>query len=157
MDVLDEEILNFWRLLHEYKVSYIMVGGFATVLNGFTRTTDDLDVWLKDTPENRSRLRKTLKKLDLGDFSSLETMPMIPGYTSITLNSGFILDLMTFIKGFEQGNFDECYALSPIAIIEDIPVKFLHINQLIKAKKASGRPKDLIDVEELEKIRKLGI
>ena len=125
------------------------------MLNGFSRTTDDLDLWLKDTLENRKRLRATLKELNVGDFEGLETTQMIPGFTTIVLNSGFILDLMTFIKGFEQGNFDECYELSPTAIIEGIPVKFLHINQLIKAKKSSGRPKDLIDVEELEKIRKL--
>jgi len=131
-----------------------MVGGFATVLNGFSRTTDDLDLWLKDTPENRINLRAVLKDMEIGDFADLETTQMIPGYTSITLNSGFILDIMTSIKGFDQVKFDECYELSPTAFIEGIPVKFLHINQLIEAKKSSGRPKDLIDVEELEKIRK---
>lgn len=49
--------------------------------------------------------------------------------------------------------FDECFQLAPTALIDDVPVKFLHINQLIEAKKASGRPKDLIDIAELEKIR----
>ena len=70
------------------------------------------------------------------------------------LNSGVQLDLMTSLKGFDQIRFDECYKLAPTALIEDVSVKFLHINQLIGAKKSFGRPKDLIDVEELEKIRK---
>lgn len=81
---------------------------------------------------------------------------MAPGFTSISLNSGFELDIMTYMKGLDQSQFDECFKISPIAEIENIPVKFLHINQLIAAKKASGRPKDLIDVEELEKIKNLG-
>lgn len=79
----------------------------------------------------------------------------MPGFTSIALNSGFELDIMTFLKGFDQLRFDECFELAPVALVEDIPVRFLHINQLIEAKKASGRTKDLLDVEELEKIRKL--
>ena len=131
-----------------------MVGGFATTLHGFSRTTADLDLWIKDTIENRKSLRNVLKELEIGDFESIETTQFVPGFTSILLNSGFELDIMTFLKGFDQIRFDECYKIAPVALIEDIPVKFLHINQLIEAKKASGRMKDLLDVEELEKIKK---
>ncbi|MBA3663898.1 MAG: hypothetical protein H0W61_06780 [Bacteroidetes bacterium] len=153
MDILDEEILNLWRLLNSHNVAYIMVGGFATTLNGFNRNTADIDLWIKDTIPNRKNLRTVLKELELGDLDGIESSELIPGFTSITLNSGFELDLMTYVKGLEQEKFDECHKLAPIAEIEGVPVKFLHINHLIKAKKASGRPKDLIDVIELEKIR----
>ncbi len=130
-----------------------MIGGFATALHGFNRTTQDLDIWIKDTPENRKALRQTLKELELGDLEGIETTQFIPGYTSIMLNSGFELDIMTSLKGFDQAKFDKSYEISPTALIDEIPVKFLHINQLIEAKKSSGRPKDLIDIVELEKIR----
>lgn len=112
-------------------------------------------MWIKDTVENRRKLRQVLADLDIGDFENIETTQFIPGYTSITLNSGFQLDLMTDLKGFEQAKFDDSFALAITATIENVPVKFLHINQLIEAKKAAGRPKDLVDIEELEKIRKL--
>lgn len=131
-----------------------MVGGFATSLHGFDRTTADLDLWIKDSPENRRSLRIVLKEMEIGDFDAIETTQFIPGFTSIMLNSGFELDLMTSLKGFDQARFDECYKIAPTAVIEEVPVKFLHINQLIEAKKAIGRAKDLIDIEELEKIRK---
>ena len=156
MDILDEEILRLWRLLNKHSVLYLMVGGFATALHGFNRTTQDLDLWIKDTPENRKGLRNALKDLEIGDLEGIETTEFIPGYTSILLNSGFELDIMTFLKGFDQLKFDECYQQAPTALIEDIPVKFMHINQLIEAKKSSGKPKDLIDIEELEKIRRSG-
>jgi hypothetical protein len=154
MDILDDEILNLWNSLNKNNTLYIMVGGFATNLHGFSRFTADVDLWIKDTIENRKNLRKSLKSVNLGDFESLETTQLIPGWTSITLNSGVELDIMTSIKGLDQIKFDECYEIAPIATIEGIPVKFLHINQLIEAKKASGRLKDLLDVEELEKIKK---
>ncbi len=115
-----------------------MVGGFASALNGFNRTTQDIDLWIKDTVENRKALRSVLKELEIGDFESIETTQFVPGYTSIYLNSGFELDIMTSLKGFGQIRFDECYELASTAIIEGISIKFLSINQLIEAKKASG-------------------
>jgi hypothetical protein len=72
---------------------------------------------------------------------------------SVSLLSGFELDIMSYMKGFEQEKFDACYEVSPVAYIYEIPVHFLHINQLIEAKKASAREKDLIDVLALEKIK----
>lgn len=155
MDIIDDEILRFWSLLDKNDVSYIMTGGFATTFHGFNRTTEDIDIWIKDSPQNRKALRNTLKDLEIGDFESIETTQFVPGFTSIMLNSGFELDIMTSLKGFEQMKFDECFKIAPTAIIEEVPVRFLHLNHLIEAKKASARPKDLIDIEELEKIRKL--
>jgi len=155
VDISDDEILDLWRLLNKNKTLYLIVGGFASTLHGFNRFTQDIDIWIKDTLPNRKSLRKVICDLNIGDFESIETTQFIPGYTSIKLNSGFELDIMTSLKGFDQIKFDECYDIAPTAIIEEIPVKFLHINQLIEAKKSSGRPKDLIDIEELEKIKNL--
>ena len=73
---------------------------------------------------------------------------------SFSLNSDFDLDIMTFIKGFEQSDFDECFDLSPTAMIDNIPVKFLSLNHLIRAKKEVSREKDKIYLIELEKIKK---
>lgn len=153
MDFLDEEILKLWKALYTNDVKYIMVGGFATNLNGFARMTDDIDVWLKDTLENRKKFRQALKEIDIGDFENIETTEFIPGWSTIYLNSGFELDIMSYIKGFEKENFDACYEAAPTAMIQNIPVKFLHINDLIRSKKHKPRPKDLIDIEELQKIR----
>lgn len=153
MDILDEEILTLWKLLHENEVKYIMVGGFATNLHGFQRTTGDIDLWIKDTRVNRKKFRNVLKQLGMGDFDSIETTDLIPGWSTLNLNSGFELDVMTSLKGFAQENFDACFLVAPTAVIHNIPVKFLHLNQLIESKKKSGRPKDLIDIIELEKLR----
>jgi hypothetical protein len=62
---------------------------------------------------------------------------------------------MTSLKGLEEFTFDECFSLATIATIENIDVPFLHINHLIQNKKAVNRPKDQVDVMELEKIKKL--
>ncbi len=153
MDILDEGLLKLWQYLYEFNVRYIMVGGFATNLHGFSRTTADCDIWIEDSLENRKNLRLALEKSEEMEMGMIETMEFVPGWSSITLNSGIDLDIMTFLKGFPQTSFEECYNESSLAVIYDLPIHFLHINHLIEAKKQAARPKDLIDIIELEKIR----
>ena len=132
-----------------------MVGGFATRFHGFNRNTDDLDMWLDDTIENRKNLRTSFSELGYGDFSSLEMMQFVPGWTNFYIGGGIELDIMTSMKGLENISFNECLSLASIADLEGIEVPFLHINHLIENKKIVNRPKDQVDVIELEKIRKI--
>jgi hypothetical protein len=153
VDILDEELIKFWAALNNNKVRYIMVGGFATRFHGFNRSTDDLDMWLENTLENRKRLRIAFSALEYGDFVSLETMKFVPGWTNFNIGGGIELDILTEMKGLENLTFDECLNMASIADLEGVKVPFLHINHLIENKKIVNRPKDQVDVIELEKIR----
>ncbi len=132
-----------------------MVGGFATRFHGYNRNTDDLDIWLEDTLGNRKRLRAAFIQLGYGDLESLETMQFVPGFSNITICNGIELDILGNMKGLEQLSFDECLKMASVANLEDVAIPFLHINHLIENKKVVNRPKDRIDVIELEKIRKI--
>lgn len=155
MDVLDEELIRFWRVLNDNDVRYIMVGGFATRFHGFNRNTDDLDLWLEDTLENRRKFRRAFVVLGYGDFAPFETMQFVPGFTDILIGGGITLDIMTDMKGLEQFSFEECLLMASIADLDGVPVPFLHINHLIANKRVVNRPKDRVDVQELEKIRQI--
>jgi predicted nucleotidyltransferase len=154
MDILEEELIDLWRAFEKNKLRYIMVGGFASILNGYNRLTSDIDIWIKDSKENREALRKSLQETGLDTIPDLQNVDFIPGGSSINLSSGFELDVMTKLKGFEQEKFDESYQTSSEAIIENISIRFFHINQLIESKKAANRLKDQLDIEELEKIKR---
>ena len=56
MDLMDQSLLDFWKSLNHFVVKYIMVGGVAVNLHGYSRTTKDVDVWIKDTGDNRNLL-----------------------------------------------------------------------------------------------------
>ena len=155
MDVSDETLIQFWKSLNDHNVKYIMVGGFATRFHGFNRSTDDLDIWLYDTLDNRKNLRSAFKELGYGDFPLVETMQFVPGWTSFYIDNSIELDIMTSMKGIEYLSFLECLELASVADLNGTEVPFLHINQLIDNKKAVNRPKDQIDVIELERIREL--
>lgn len=154
MDVLDEDLINLWKSLNQCNVQYIMIGGFAVNLHGFSRTTGDLDIWLKDDIDNRRNLGKALIQFGY-DEGSFEEIDFVPGWTDFYIGTGIRLDILTTMVGLENGSFDNALDQATIALILDVPVPFLHINQLIQNKKTTNRPKDMIDVMELEKIVKL--
>jgi hypothetical protein len=153
MDILDDELINLWRAFDKNDLKYIMVGGFASILNGYNRLTSDIDIWIKDSKENRLALQKSLQETGLELIPDLQNIDFVQGWSAISLPSGFELDVMTKLKGFEQEKFDESFQVCNEAIIENISVRFFHINQLIESKKAANRLKDQLDVEELEKIK----
>ena len=154
MDILDEELINFWRSLNKYDVKYIMIGGFAVNLHGFSRATNDIDIWLKNEIINRKNLGKALNQFGYGELS-FEELDFVPGWSDFFIGTGVRLDIITTMVGLENISFDEALAHANIAQIYDVKVPFLHINQLIQNKKSINRPKDVIDVAELEKIVKI--
>ena len=155
MDIFNEDILRFWRALRDNNVQYIMVGGYAIILHGYERLTGDLDIWIKDTLDNRKSLRAAFISCGMGDYPMIEYMEFIPGWTDFYLSNSLRLDILIEMKGLEGYTFDECLSMASVADIENVKVPFLHINQLIANKKIVNRPKDQIDVAALEEILKL--
>lgn len=154
MDILDESLLDFWKSLNHNKVLYIMVGGFAVNMHGFTRSTNDIDIWLKDTIPNRQNFGKAMIQFGYEGLT-WEEIQFVPGWSDFYIGPGIRLDIMIDMKGLTDISFDEAYSFANIAQIEGLQVPFLNINHLITNKKAVNRPKDQIDVIELEKIQKL--
>lgn len=155
MDIFNEELINYWQCLNRYDVKYIMVGGVATNFNGYQRTTDDIDVWIEDTVENRNKYRIAFKEYSGIDYFMMERMQIVPGWTSFNLNNGYKLDLLIDMKGLEDFSFNQCLEMANRADIDGLLVPFLNINHLIANKKAVNRPKDQLDVFYLEKIKKI--
>ncbi|MBX3239413.1 MAG: nucleotidyltransferase [Chitinophagaceae bacterium] len=155
MDIFDEVILNFWRALQNNAVRYIMVGGYAANLHGYHRFTGDIDIWLEDTALNRQRLEAAFIECGMDNYPMLDNIQFVPGWADFHLLNGLRLDIIVNMKGLEEYSFDESLEMAAIATIDDVKVPFLHINQLIANKRSVNRPKDQIDVIELEKIKKI--
>jgi hypothetical protein len=154
MDIFDEDLISFWNSLAESKVLYIMVGGFAVNMHGYLRSTQDVDIWIKDEPDNRIKLGNAMKIFGYESLNWKE-MQFVPGWTNFYIGNGMVLDILINMKGLEGYSFDQCLQMATIAEIENVKVPFLHINQLIANKKAVNRSKDQLDVMELEKIKQL--
>lgn len=128
-----------------------MIGGFAVNMHGYARSTKDADLWLEDNMESRLGLRKTFAELGYGDFSGIEEMVFVPGWTTFYVG-GIEIDIMTRVKGLDEIGFKACFEYASIADLDGVMVPFLHINHLILAKEAAGRPRYIADVEKLKAI-----
>jgi len=147
------EIVNIWQKLKENNVRYLTIGGLAVNIYGYTRNTGDVDLLIEDTIVNRKNLRKAFAEIGIGDFVEIETMQFVPGFTDFTISYDLRLDIMTSIKGLENENFDTLLENATIILLKETPVYFLDYDSLIKAKKATNRLKDQLDIEELEKLK----
>lgn len=151
---MNSQIIEIWKYFSLNKVKYLTIGGFAVNIYGYGRNTGDIDIFIEDTIENRENLRIALKQSGIGDFENIKTMQFIPGWTDITLSFNLRLDIMTSVKGLENTSFQQLLEKAYVVEISEIPVYFLDYENLILTKKAANRPKDILDIEELEKINR---
>ena len=69
------------------------------------------------------------------------------------LNNGMRIDLMSDLQFFKKENYQECYILADtFDLTNDINIKVIHINTIVKEKEQSKRPKDTIDADALKKL-----
>jgi len=143
---------DFRDILNELLVAgarFLVVGAHAMALHGVPRATGDLDVWIGSEPANADKVWTALQRfgapLDtLGiDRQDLAT----PG---IVVQIGLPprrIDLLTAVSGLD---FEEAWRNRASHSIGPLEVPFLGRAELIRNKHASGRPKDLADLEILE-------
>lgn len=153
MDLHTPEVQQLLKSLAQHQVKYMLVGGIATVFHGYVRTTQDLDLWVQETSDNKRRLVAALESVDVPGATHYETVEMIPGWSTITIGQqGFVADFMSYTKAFTKEDFDDCYRRAERATFAGIPITVIHLDDLIEEKKQLGRWKDKDDVEQLKEI-----
>jgi hypothetical protein len=139
---------EFFELLNEEKVEYLLIGGYAVAYHGYPRYTADMDIWINPNPNNLESLILALRKF--GFKSQPFTVETFLGKEKI-FQFGVPptrIDLITFTPGVE---FEECYPKADTIQIERMKIFVIDRESLVKNKRACGRPKDIVDVEELAK------
>ena len=151
MNIADDDVQNLLESLNQHNVQFLLVGGMAGVIHGHVRTTQDMDLWLKSDEENKLNL---IRALEENGVAYLKDVPLIFGWTSVAVgNYGFSLDMGYNLKAFRDIDFDTCYERSLEASFDGVPFRVIHLNDLITEKLATGRAKDIGDVEELIKLK----
>lgn len=150
---LDTE--KIFLLLHKYNVECILVGGLAVNFYGYSRTTGDIDLWIKDNTLNRKKLISSLNEYGITGIESLMHIPFLAGYTQILLDSGIYLDLMSSLQQFGQEDFDKAFKnASHYKLSDNIYIKIISYSELLFEKTKSLRDKDNLDAEELNNLKK---
>lgn len=137
---------DFLRLLERHRVEYMIVGGYAVAYHGFPRFTKDIDIFFSDVAENLLRLQAAL--VDFGFQAStvpVETLGKQDAVLAVGVEPVRI-DLLNRIAGV---TFDEARASTVRGRYGDVEVTFIGKEHLLLNKRATGRHRDLGDVEEL--------
>jgi len=147
MDIeLPRDFKEFLKLLNAKKAKYLIVGGYAVGYHGYPRATNDIDVWVAVKPENAKRVVAALQEFGF-DASGLSTAMFLQENQIIRLGiPPMRIEILTGISGI---TFNECYLKRVSDIIDGVPVNIIDLQNLKLNKKASGRHKDLDDLENL--------
>ncbi len=144
--MLPPDFGEFLKLLKEHKAEYLLIGGYAVGYYGYPRATHDMDIWIAVNPANAEKIVAALK-----DF----------GFNTPDLTAGLFLqeknivrmgvppmrlEIVTTISGVK---FEECYSERVTDIMDGIEVSLISLRHLKINKKASGRHKDLNELEYL--------
>ncbi len=148
-NIFNQDFQEFIESLNKSNVDYLLVGGYAVILYGYYRTTGDLDIWINPTETNYKKMNIAFNEfgiptdaISLKDFLDFESNEVFTfGRPPVSI------DILTQVKGL---NFSEAQKCSVINETEGFPIKLISYKELIKAKKASNRYRDINDISHLE-------
>lgn len=144
--MLPPDFKEFLQLLNANDVEYLLIGGYAVGYYGYVRATADMDVWVAISPENAAKAVATLREFGFDVPGLSEDLFLNPDSIVRMGVPPFRIEILNSISGV---SFEECYRERIDAIIDTVPVSVISLHHLKANKRASGRGKDLVDLEHL--------
>lgn len=145
---VNSDFSDLLRIFNANRVKYLVIGGYAVVQYAEPRYTEDLDMWISTDTANAEAVYKSLREfgaplagLTAKDFAE-EGCFFQMGIPPIRVD---------IIMGIPGAHFEGCWQRRNEVDFDGLEVCFISKQDLIAAKRASGRPQDLIDADLLEK------
>jgi len=143
---IPHDFSEFLKLLQGHKVKYLLIGGYAVCYHGHVRSTGDMDIWVEKSAENAEKLVKALHEFGFQD-KALEKEAFLKSDRIVRMGVPPVrIEIMNTITGV---NFQESYE----GRIEDqwngVKVNIISLEKLRQNKRATGRLKDLSDLDHL--------
>ena len=132
------------------EVKFIIVGGVAVALNGFVRTTEDIDILIEASAENITRLLDELGNFGEGHARELSPADFSDSEGAIRIIEDFPLYVFTMMRG---KRYADLVGATKTTRIDDVEVRYLNSEALIALKSDSQRDQDRIDVSALRELK----
>ena len=143
------DVNKLHQVLARHDVEYMIIGKGAAIMQGYSSTTQDIDIYPSKEKGNCERLLSALKELEFifdtaaGDRNNAFSSEILRGKDFVQLKGPFELDIVFAPDGFES--YED--ALPMKRIVDGLPV--MSVEGIIKTKSAAGRKKDLNDIDDL--------
>jgi hypothetical protein len=143
---LPPDFKEFLQLLNAHQVEYLLVGGYAVGYHGYPRATVDMDIWIGKGSATAEKMVVVLQEFGF-DVPNLSADLFLKEDQIVRMGMPPIrLEIFTSIPGVR---FEECYPFRVVGELDGIEVSLINLADLKRNKKASGRNKDLADLENL--------
>ena len=147
---LFQDFKDLLAAFEDSKVDFVLLGGYAVAFHGHPRATKDIDLFVRLTDENRSRLADALDRFG-APLNVVESARSLSDDQVLFFGvSPLRVDILARASGI---NFDEVAHDAVNADFDGTAVRVISLDHLIINKRASGRPQDLVDAAKLETIR----
>jgi predicted nucleotidyltransferase len=143
---LTKDFREFLKLLNDHGVEYLVVGGHAVAFHGYPRATADLDIWIAANSANAALIVQALKQFGF-DLPTLHADLFI--HTGRIIRMGLPPNRIEILTGIDGVTFSECLPRAIESSIDGVAIRFIGLADLKINKLASGRYKDLADLEQL--------
>ena len=143
---LPPDFKDFLKLLKSHHVKYLLVGGYAVGYYGYPRATVDMDIWVLRDPQNAKDIVAALQEFG---FKVPELSPQIFLKENQIVRMGVPpvrIEIITTASGVD---FETCFAERLEIDLDGVGVNLISLKHLKENKKATGRYKDLNDLENL--------
>jgi hypothetical protein len=147
-NIFNPDFQEFLTALNKAKVKYVLVGGYSVIFHGFPRTTGDLDIFVEVSKENYDSLVHAFKIFQMPIFDMTEDSFLNNKKINVYTfgKPPVCIEILKEISGID---FNTVFSNSLETTFEDINIRVIHLKDLILNKKASGRAKDINDLENL--------
>jgi hypothetical protein len=143
---LTRDFKEFLQCLNARDVDYLVIGGHAVAFHGYPRATADLDVWVAVSRGNADRLVGALR--DFG-FAGSDLTPDLFLQIDRIVRMGVPPNRIEIQTGIDGVRFSECQPRAAQAELDGVRIHFISLEDLKTNKRASGRNKDLADLDQL--------
>ncbi len=156
MDILNPEFLLFLKCAQQNNLRYMLIGGYAVNYYGYIRNTDDMDVWLAPTNDNKKIFMDTLLCMNYlqEEVNLLNEEDFTTGFMGVISGGDSPIDVITIVHralSFDKAEKDQnIFEIAPGIIMKIVPYEFLKDMKL-----RSRREKDTWDIARLEELRNL--
>lgn len=147
---MNRDFVEMSSALSEAGAEFLVVDAHALAAHGYPRATGDLDIWVRAGEANGRRVLEALRRFGAPLFDlTIEDLSR-PGTVFQIGVPPVRIDLLTGVSGV---SFEEAWPRRLVVTVEGLEVGVIGRDDLVRNKRATGRPPDLVDAERLERDR----